>query len=688
MRVRAASFVLAENKAPPSRSPDPAATAPSSLRPPPTHFKAALLRPTALLQRILYRTTATNNTAVVLAGHGHSQISIDLSYVEPVPPNVAKPPPEDQRRVLRKSFGRDSDQPAQKTLDRMRMLAAPPRPKAGPRLTPAQILSRCPPAAAFDANGLELDPLLNNSDFWNKAAVLDIGGTKVRVKYNLPTVTLIKPPSVVYAGVPALCSSIQVLFSTKEELTKEWRLLPKTAPPAGELPAFAEFARQRGELVGEDVIITPKVEWVGRRLVFLCRPKLEDALWTATEVPAVEAPQAGFEANKREAKLRPHPERPDATRVVSYNVLHSGYVTAASLESVFVFCDAKTIDIAARKCRIVQELQRYNADIVCLQEVGRDVFEGYYKTVLQARGYEPALALKNGGAREGVAIAYRRARYTPVADAVKLSLNWGTCKQLLPALAEEIEQGHPHVRQALGFVPSAATYQVLVDNNTGKKVIVSNTHLYYHPDGCHIRAIQCAMLMTVVQQEAAAHDAQIIACGDYNFTRPTAGYRLATRGIVLPDDVSWGKGLKYWWARSKTLAEDGTIAAEAGADDDEFDMVDLDDQEDTDEAELLKQAPTSYITPTIQLPRRLVDTHPTDEHMRYTNYTLDFKETIDHIFVSDDLTAEWTFPQPSEDDLAEDVALPSVAFPSDHIALVADLVPAAAAGDAAPADSS
>lgn len=58
----------------------------------------------------------------------------------------------------------------------------------------------------------------------------------------------------------------------------------------------------------------------------------------------------------------------------------------------------------------------------------------------------------------------------------------------------------------------------------------------------------------------------------------------------------------------------------------------------------------------------------------YTNYTQGFKECIDYIFYqTDSLTLKSCVPLPSEEDLSKQVAIPSAYFPSDHIALIADL---------------
>jgi mRNA deadenylase 3'-5' endonuclease subunit Ccr4 len=58
----------------------------------------------------------------------------------------------------------------------------------------------------------------------------------------------------------------------------------------------------------------------------------------------------------------------------------------------------------------------------------------------------------------------------------------------------------------------------------------------------------------------------------------------------------------------------------------------------------------------------------------FTNYTRDFKMTLDYIFVdTDSLAVTAVAPLPTEEVLSEHVALPSIVFPSDHVSLIVDV---------------
>lgn len=59
---------------------------------------------------------------------------------------------------------------------------------------------------------------------------------------------------------------------------------------------------------------------------------------------------------------------------------------------------------------------------------------------------------------------------------------------------------------------------------------------------------------------------------------------------------------------------------------------------------------------------------------QYTNFTVGFAACLDYIFYeTDKLKVNQLAPLPTEDELKQFSAIPSIVFPSDHISLVADL---------------
>ena len=136
--------------------------------------RCIVFRSAALLRRF------PTDTAVVVAPHGAPMLTIDLSF------NNAT-----------KSMLRPVEEPLGKTLARMRMINTAPRSKGSKKVTAAELLADAPPAMLLDEEGQPIGEDVPNSEAWAHAATLVIGETKIRIKYNLPTVTGVTPPSVV-----------------------------------------------------------------------------------------------------------------------------------------------------------------------------------------------------------------------------------------------------------------------------------------------------------------------------------------------------------------------------------------------------------------------------------------------------------------------------------------------------------
>lgn len=59
---------------------------------------------------------------------------------------------------------------------------------------------------------------------------------------------------------------------------------------------------------------------------------------------------------------------------------------------------------------------------------------------------------------------------------------------------------------------------------------------------------------------------------------------------------------------------------------------------------------------------------------QFTNYTVGFKECLDYIFIQKDkFNVTKVVEMPTDDELSAHIAIPSVLFPSDHIAIIAEL---------------
>ena len=98
--------------------------------------------------------------------------------------------------------------------------------------------------------------------------------------------------------------------------------------------------------------------------------------------------------------------------MVSYNILADAYAsTKFAREQLYAYCRAEALSVEYRKQLVAWELGQYHADVLCLQEVSRHVFESYLEPVLAARGYHGVYANKmTPHTPIGCATFFRRSR--------------------------------------------------------------------------------------------------------------------------------------------------------------------------------------------------------------------------------------------------------------------------------------
>ena len=205
-----------------------------------------------------------------------------------------------------------------------------------------------------------------------------------------------------------------------------------------------------------------------------------------------------------------------------------------------------------------------------------------------------------------------------------------------------------------------------------------NTHLYFHPKGDLIRLIQieaCLQFVhSILDEFSTRNPAARIAtlfCGDLNSCPHIAAYSYMVTGSVAKEHRDWML-YKVEEGRYKCSCnftpppphnEPTQEVAEWPSHRNKLRATpaDRDEEEEEEEFEGLDLQHRFNFDNACGLDG-------------YTNYTSIYKGILDYIFYdADKLSVERVVPFPSHEEVTEFVALPSVHFPSDHLALVADI---------------
>ena len=385
-------------------------------------------------------------------------------------------------------------------------------------------------------------------------------------------------------------------------------------------------------------------------------------------------------------------------RVLSFNILANEKAYMDSRENnsggLYPYCNDDFLDRNRRMPLILHEILAYRAHVVCLQEVDASTFVSLFHPTLSLKGYQGYYRRKMG-TREGIAMFWSLDVFEEASDEDMQSIliqklfptcqqdclddeNWESMRDVYELL-EQDEKLKSVVTEKLGHVVQIATltlkgndaYASCDDDDDGrpKKLVVSNTHLFFHSMGHHIRLLQLYVICHKLEKERQKGHYPLLFCGDFNSTPHSGGVRLLLERIVKPDHHSAWKHLDtFSWEEEdhgEARTSEGTTTTPTAM---------------SSSTTAAAAATTTRTPPTI----RLSDSFPIlksgyAEFPVFTHYILDFCGTLDYILSSQPsetepygLVCEKCAPMPSKAEIEKYVAMPSEYWPSDHVSLLCD----------------
>ncbi|XP_032724269.1 2',5'-phosphodiesterase 12 [Lontra canadensis] len=469
-----------------------------------------------------------------------------------------------------------------------------------------------------------------NVDAWQDGAVLQIGDVKYKVERNPPAFTELQLPRYIMAGFP-VCPKLSLEFGDPASSVFRWYKEAKAGaaePEGGGPSSLSPSSPSPGwtETGVNERVYTPSNADIGLRLKLHCTPGNGQRFGPSRELESVCPVEAGPGTCTFDHRHLYTKKVTDDSliRTVSYNLLADTYAqTEFSRSVLYPYCAPYALELDYRQNLIQKELTGYNADLICLQEVDRNVFTDSLVPALEAFGLEGVFRIKQ---HEGLATFYRKAKFTLLSQ-----------HDISFHEALESDPLHKELLEKLVLYPSAqervlqrsSVLQVSVLQSTkdsSKRICVANTHLYWHPKGGYIRLIQMAVALAHIRHVSCDlyPDIPVIFCGDFNSTPSTGMYHFVVNGSIPEDHEDW--------------ASNG-------------------------EEERCNMSLTHFFK------LKSACGEPA-----YTNYVGGFHGCLDYIFIDlNVLEVEQVIPLPSHEEVTTHQALPSVSHPSDHIALVCDL---------------
>mmetsp|Transcript_21824 Transcript_21824/g.43771 ORF Transcript_21824/g.43771 Transcript_21824/m.43771 type:complete len:1027 (-) Transcript_21824:135-3215(-) len=438
--------------------------------------------------------------------------------------------------------------------------------------------------------------------------------------------------------------------------------------------------------------------------------------------------------------------RGNRLRVVTYNILADLYAARdIGQHLMYAHCGVDFLIRQRRMPMILAEIISYDADLICLQEVDASIHDGLIRPVLESKGYQGFYSNKVSSQPEGCSMFWSTKSFEPTSETDMRSFplrslltrgiqkfqcegdeferlgrisssQYFDAKSTLQDMLIEFErwesmdgirqlmEEHDEVRKVYEEEVGQIVQMVRLTpkQGTGKpdKIVVANTHLFYHPMADHIRVMQAYAIchqLDRMRREGNYPD-PVLICGDFNSGPLSGAVRLLLHRSVDPrENDCWRYLNEYKWecGDNEYMLDHGFIGnydpIDQTVDTSCMDERFLDAHEDEESLEesyysnevdvdASTDESSNVVPPAIVLPPCFPDLVSGCEQVpKFTNYAVDFIETLDYIFASKPSDREpYGFlpigeaPMPSDNLVKEYVAMPNECMPSDHVAIVCD----------------
>ncbi|KAJ1733104.1 RNA exonuclease ngl2 [Coemansia biformis] len=370
--------------------------------------------------------------------------------------------------------------------------------------------------------------------------------------------------------------------------------------------------------------------------------------------------------------------------VMSYNVLCQKLIQ----RFLFPYASKSSLKWKTRRPLLLDELTHLKPDVMCLQEVFNKNWDDTFTMWFQREGYE-FRRFQSKAKSHCVSISWNKDMFVAV-DEVSVNMDRSAM-----VCGETLETDNVALIVVLRLSNAAP--------GTAAGIIVSNTHLLWHPNACYERLQQQIVLARALKEVQGKYPGYpMIACGDYNTTPDDAGYDLLTkpRPVVLSEcqldnllprtaEAGGGSDAEEDGANNSgpVLAYSEMAAAGTAAETEEVrnkkQKLALEEQQaeeqlqrDTARVGRLVAAMQAECQPLVSCYGTYVELDPSyatpqwNGEPIYTNYAK-WKGTLDYIFFSPGrgISVREVFSLPAE--ILMKPGLPNETFASDHVSVLA-----------------
>ena len=178
-----------------------------------------------------------------------------------------------------------------------------------------------------------------------------------------------------------------------------------------------------------------------------------------------------------------------------------------------------------------------------MQEVDSKVFTWDLEPTFASMGYGGVFNKKGGQVSEGLVCLFNKEKFRLVASRSYIVAEELPTNPLLSDVWSAVQRNELLAKRVLDRT-TCLQLTVLETVDKSKRLVVANTHLYFHPDADHIRLLQVTTGLRLAhdwhrQNVNQMPETSLLFCGDFNSCPGYGIYELMTLQSIKEDYPAW-----------------------------------------------------------------------------------------------------------------------------------------------------
>lgn len=314
--------------------------------------------------------------------------------------------------------------------------------------------------------------------------------------------------------------------------------------------------------------------------------------------------------------------------VLCYNVLADVYAT----RQMYPYTAVWALSWPHRRSLIMQQLLGSGSDLLLLQEVQVDAFEDFFQPQLDAAGYTGMHLAKTRRAHgsdsraiDGCALFFRRERFALVE---RVDISFDSLARQAPVNDRALRRMCRSNVALMAVLEDLGPPVVRHGRAVKRQLAAVCPHLYWDPEFADVKLWQAHALCRELERTVRPRGLPLVVGGDFNSTPDSAVYALMAGIAVRREDPVYDK----------------------------------------DECRILPRQLGH------QLQLQSAYAAVSGKEPEFTNYTGQFKGTLDYVWVSrGTLAVNGVLEIDKKSNVSKETAMPAPQYPSDHVCLLCEL---------------